>query len=191
MDFERPKLLWDGSQPRSAQYDDVYFSSEGGLAETQAVFLEPNRLASRFENTAHTVIGELGFGTGLNFLATLSLFKRRSTAAANHRLTYISTEAHLLSAEACERAHAAFPQFAAAAKELRRPLPLTNKGFHSLSFENGACTLLILLGDAGKSLSDLEAAIDAWFLDGFAPSKNPAMWSQKIFEQRADTVSVA
>ena len=63
----------EGEAPRSIFFDDIYFS-EGGLEETDHVFLRGNDLHERFKTASCFSIGELGFGTGLNFLGAWRLF---------------------------------------------------------------------------------------------------------------------
>lgn len=69
--------------------------------------------------------------------------------------------------------------------QLTSKLPPPVGGFHSLSFDGGAVTLLLLYGDSTHAYTQLNARVDAWFLDGFTPSRNPGMWTDDLFSQFA------
>ncbi|MCU1716286.1 bifunctional tRNA (5-methylaminomethyl-2-thiouridine)(34)-methyltransferase MnmD/FAD-dependent 5-carboxymethylaminomethyl-2-thiouridine(34) oxidoreductase MnmC [Pseudomonas sp. 5P_3.1_Bac2] len=180
-------LDWDASgQPRSKHFADVYFSYEDGLAETRYVFLDNNQLAQRFAAlTAHEalVIGETGFGTGLNFLCAWQLFIEHAPADA--RLHFVSVEKYPLSRADLTRALALWPQLAQFAEALLSQYVAVHPGFQRLVFANGRVVLTLLIGDALELLSQLDARIDCWFLDGFAPAKNPDMWTPELFGQLA------
>ncbi|MFC2951909.1 bifunctional tRNA (5-methylaminomethyl-2-thiouridine)(34)-methyltransferase MnmD/FAD-dependent 5-carboxymethylaminomethyl-2-thiouridine(34) oxidoreductase MnmC [Marinicaulis aureus] len=166
--------------PRSTQFDDVYFSGDG-LAETQHVFLAGNNLPARF-NTRRFHIGELGFGTGLNFLAVWDAWNR-AEKPGGARLNFLSFEAYPLSAAQMARAHEAWPALASLAARLRAALPPPQQGFHVLDF--GDISLTLYYGDAFEGLLCVEGGVDAWFLDGFTPAKNPGLWSPDIFNEMA------
>jgi tRNA 5-methylaminomethyl-2-thiouridine biosynthesis bifunctional protein len=178
---------WDAQgRPHSRAFDDVYFSLEAGLAETHHVFIEQNRLAQRFAALAAgdcLVIGETGFGTGLNFLCAWQSFA--ATAPAGARLQFISAEKYPLSQADLRRALTLWPTLAAFAEPLLAQYVAIHEGFQRLCFDNGRVTLTLLIGDALEQLSQLDARIDAWFLDGFAPVRNPQMWSPELFGQVA------
>jgi tRNA 5-methylaminomethyl-2-thiouridine biosynthesis bifunctional protein len=169
-------------------FDDVYFSRAGGLAETCHVFLEQNRLPARLgELTGQGfTIAETGFGTGLNFFATLALWRRvRATPAQSGWLHFISTEKHPLQREDLQRAHAMWPQFADLSALLLAEYPPLVPGFHRILFAGEKLTLTLLFGDATTQLRKLDARVDAWFLDGFAPARNDSLWSPALFGEIA------
>lgn len=179
-------LDWDADgQPLSRQYGDVYFSRASGIAETSHVFLEPSRLAERFAalDGKRFVIGETGFGTGLNFLCASQLFEAHAPADA--QLHFISVEKHPLSPADLQRALALWPELQPLAAQLLEQYVAVNPGFQQFRLANGRVTLTLLVGDALESLVSLDAQVDAWFLDGFAPAKNPEMWQPPLFEQLA------
>ncbi|MEN9362545.1 MAG: 5-methylaminomethyl-2-thiouridine methyltransferase [Verrucomicrobiota bacterium] len=153
-----------------------------GLEETEYVFLAPNRVRQRLALGESLRVGETGFGTGLNFLA---LWRAWKEGGGRGEILFVSTEKHLLDRATLERALAPWPQLRAEAQELITAWPPAFPGQHLLDFENGRVRLLLLLGDATTSLSRCEVPIDAWFLDGFAPSKNPDLWSEALFAQLA------
>ncbi len=181
------QLDWDDQgRPRSRVFDDVYFSSESGLDETRHVFLEQNRLGERFAALAageRFVIGETGFGTGLNFLCAWQLFRQQAPADA--RLHFVSVEKYPLSHADLQRALALWPELADLTQPLLAQYVAIHGGFQRLVLEGGRVTLTLLIGDALEQLPQLDAQIDAWFLDGFAPAKNPDMWTPELFAELA------
>lgn len=173
----RPAALhWAGAQPRSSTFDDIYYSAQG-LDEKRYVFLDGNDLAERFAANKNTfVIGEVGFGTGLNFLLAWRLWRRTARAG---RLCFLAAECAPLSPGDLVRAHGAWPELADFAARLRASLPPLWAGAHRLDLDADV-ELLLLYGDAAAQFGVREAAVDAWFLDGFAPAKNPALWSAEL-----------
>lgn len=181
------QLDWDDQgRPRSRVFDDVYFSDQSGLEETRYVFLEQNHLAERFAALAdggRLVIGETGFGTGLNFLCAWELFEQCAPAGA--RLHFVSVEKYPLSSEDLRRALALWPQLKPQADQLLEQYVAIHEGFQRLTLAQGRVTLTLLVGDALTQLPLLDASIDAWFLDGFAPARNPDMWTAELFAELA------
>jgi tRNA 5-methylaminomethyl-2-thiouridine biosynthesis bifunctional protein len=177
-------LDWSDGTPRSRHFGDIYFSRDGGLDETRHVFLRGNRLEQRFAALGSGdafAIGETGFGTGLNFLCAWQLFDRVAPAGA--RLHFVSTELHPLSAADLRRCAGLWPELAAWYGPLCDawgPLP---PAFHRFVFAGGRVTLTLLAGDAQRSLPELDARLDAWFLDGFAPARNPGLWSGAVLHE--------
>lgn len=181
------QLDWDDQgRPHSRVFDDVYFSDQSGMDETRYVFLQQNRLQERFAALpagGRLVIGETGFGTGLNFLCTWQLFEQHAVAGA--RLHFVSVEKYPLSHADLQRALALWPELAPFAEQLLAHYIAIHQGFQRLVLDNGRVTLTLLIGDALEQLPQLDAQIDAWFLDGFAPAKNPEMWSAELFAELA------
>ncbi|MGY2265156.1 bifunctional tRNA (5-methylaminomethyl-2-thiouridine)(34)-methyltransferase MnmD/FAD-dependent 5-carboxymethylaminomethyl-2-thiouridine(34) oxidoreductase MnmC [Pseudomonas sp. SDO5561_S422] len=181
------QLDWDDQgRPHSRVFDDVYFSDKSGLEETRYVFLEQNRLQERFAALpvgGRLVIGETGFGTGLNFLCAWQLFEQHAVAGA--RLHFVSVEKYPLSHADLQRALALWPELAPFAEQLLAQYIAIHQGFQRLVLDNGRVTLTLLIGDALEQLPQLDAQVDAWFLDGFAPAKNPDMWTADLFAELA------
>ncbi len=172
-DRDHPELDWrDGTVPVARRFDDPYFSLGGGLAETRHVFLAGNRLPQRFRDGFH--IAELGFGTGLNLLATVL-----AHSGPGH-LRYTSFEAFPLAAPDIARALQAFPELAPIAPEFLRQW---SAGASTLHFPN--LTATVVLGDARVTLPGWTGKADAWFLDGFSPAKNPELWSPALLAEVA------
>ncbi|WP_192561977.1 bifunctional tRNA (5-methylaminomethyl-2-thiouridine)(34)-methyltransferase MnmD/FAD-dependent 5-carboxymethylaminomethyl-2-thiouridine(34) oxidoreductase MnmC [Pseudomonas gozinkensis] len=181
------QLDWDDQgRPRSRVFDDVYFSDQSGLDETRYVFLEQNRLAERFAALSaggRLVIGETGFGTGLNFLCAWQLFEQHAVAGA--RLHFVSVEKFPLSPADLQRALALWPDLKPFSDQLLKHYVAIHQGFQRIVLDNGRVTLTLLIGDALEQLPQLDGQIDAWFLDGFAPAKNPEMWTAELFAELA------
>ncbi len=176
--------------PVSDKFDDVYFSNQDGLAETHYVFLEGNQLWERWVNyqEAHFVIAETGFGTGLNFFAVTTLFREFRQKHPNSplkRLYFTSFEKYPLPLDALQQAHLAYPQFSHLAQHLQQNWLNPIQGCYRFHFDE--TTLDLWFGDVAENLPQLgdymNGKIDAWFLDGFAPSKNPDMWNEQLYQQ--------
>jgi tRNA 5-methylaminomethyl-2-thiouridine biosynthesis bifunctional protein len=190
------QLQWDEQgQPLATEFDDVYFSRHNGLEETRYVFLQHNDLDSRWRPLQHNadfVIAETGFGTGLNFLAAWQLWSQ--SAPSDARLHFISVEMYPLTKPDLQRALALWPELAPLAEPLLQQYPdLLHPGFHHLSFADGNVRLTLIIDEAVSGFQQLLQSqhpawrapirpVDAWFLDGFAPAKNPAMWRDELFE---------
>ena len=168
------------------RYDDLYFSIADGLAETTHVFLDGNDLGPRFAalGAGDTfTVGETGFGTGLNFLACWRRFA--SCAPAGARLRFVTVEKEPLSPETICRALAPWPELAPELDALLEQYAPGGPGVHRVLLAGGRVELVLLIGEAAEVLADESAPMDAWFLDGFAPARNPAMWSDDVFEHVA------
>lgn len=168
------ELTWrEGRVPVSQRFDDPYFSLENGLEETAYVFLDGNDLPGRFRDGFH--IAELGFGTGLNLLAALALWRNTGQSG---RLHFTSFEAFPMQAADMLAAQAAFPALADLSGELA---PFWQAG--ATTFETDDLCFTLVLGDARETVSNMAQKADAWFLDGFAPAKNPELWEPALMAQ--------
>ena len=180
--------------PVSRDFDDVYFSNDNGLEETRYVFLDGNQLNARFPTHPRSlfVVAESGFGTGLNFLTLWQKFDQFHAAhpdATLQRLHFISFEKFPLTAHDLRLAHQHWPELAPWAEQLQAQWPPHFGGCHRLLLDGGRVTLDLWLGDINDLTDKLDDSmnqkVDAWFLDGFAPAKNPDMWSQHLFNAMA------
>ena len=178
----RAQLEWDEATPTAPAFGDIYFNPDDGLAETRHVFLQGTALIETWGHTKDFTIGELGFGTGLNVLAAWQLWAE--TKPEGGHLYIISIEAMPLDTNQMERAHAAFPELSSYSAQLRDRLPPRARGHHLVHLAQNV-SLHLLYGDAAEMLGQLSAKVDAWFLDGFAPAKNEAMWSADVMHQIA------
>lgn len=166
---------------RSPEYDDIYHAAAGALAQCRHVFLDGNRLPARWRGRDRFTVIETGFGTGLNFLATWAAW--RDDPARCTRLAFVSVEKHPFSRDDLRAIHRRWPELAALSHQLLDAWPPPVPGFHRLDFDDNRVGLTLLFGDAPVVLPQLRARADAFYLDGFAPSKSPAMWSPAVFRQ--------
>ena len=174
---------WQDGTPHSAVFGDVYFSKTDGVGETRHVFLGGIAAPDVWQNRKRFTIGELGFGTGLNVLVAWDAWRR--TADPDARLHIVSVEGYPLEAAALVEAHAHFPEFSELSAQLRAGYPRRVPGFHRLRLDGGRVALTLLFGPVAQMLANLDGIVDAWFLDGFAPSRNPEMWSDAVFDELA------
>ena len=192
----------DKGVPVAEDFDDVYFSAESGWEESLYVFLKNNQLPERWLEDADNkpsnnipepfVIAETGFGSGLNFIATWELYDRVRQQEENQgktfpKLHFISVEKFPMSDGEIAKTSQPWPELQAYVDELVSQYPKLYPGCHRLSFDKGNITLDLWFGDIEDVLpniqSPIEGIVDAWFLDGFAPDKNPQMWQPSLYEQ--------
>ena len=170
MQHQTAQISWrDGGVPVSDQFDDPYFSLDDGLAETRHVFLAGNDLPGRARGGFH--IAELGFGTGLNFLATVQAWSGPGL------LRFTSFEAYPMTAADMRAALDVWPELSQHAAALLAAWPLTGP------LTVGHVTLELIVGDARATLPNWAEQADAWFLDGFSPAKNPELWSPELMAE--------
>ncbi len=197
-----PKLSFkqDGS-PYSDQFNDIYFDSESGYQQSDQIFIIGNNISERIkQKNDNFVIGETGFGTGLNFLLTLQVYHKFLQEFPNNKcakLNYISVEKYPLTKEQLSKSLQALPQLRYFADLMLSQYPefeLENEKLKefTLRFFDGQVTLKVIIDDAATGLATIKyppnsrsntGLVDAWYLDGFSPAKNPAMWTEELFEQ--------
>lgn len=182
-------LRWsETGAPVSDAFDDVYYSQDNGLEESRHVFLLGNDLPRRWQYHCeqHFCIGELGFGSGLNFLLTWQAWRQLPTGRPD--LHFLSIEKHPLTRRDLARALATWPTLDDLAQALLGAYPGLLPGQHRIALEQGV-TLDLWWEDATAALDDLasrgEPLVDAWYLDGFAPTRNEAMWSSDVINAMA------
>jgi tRNA 5-methylaminomethyl-2-thiouridine biosynthesis bifunctional protein len=169
--FER-----DGT-PLAPDFGDVYHARAGALAQARHVFLAGNRLPQRWAGRGRFVVLETGFGLGNNFLATWAAW--RDDPRRCERLCFVSIEKHPLTRDDLERVHSISP-LAPLARQLIGAWPPLVPSLHTLEFDKGQVVLLLALGDVLQWLPEIVADVDAFYLDGFAPAKNPSMWERHV-----------
>ena len=177
-DAASPVIWGADGVPRSRLFDDVYYSTADGLAESRAVFLAGCDLPEAWRGRERFVVGELGFGSGLNIMALLALW--RETRDPGARLHIFSVEAFPMPAEDARRALGAWPELGDLAETLLDQWPRRAHGFHRIDFDAVGATLDLAIMDVGEALAGWSGAADAWFLDGFSPARNPAMWTAQV-----------
>ncbi|MEP1214916.1 MAG: bifunctional tRNA (5-methylaminomethyl-2-thiouridine)(34)-methyltransferase MnmD/FAD-dependent 5-carboxymethylaminomethyl-2-thiouridine(34) oxidoreductase MnmC [Marinobacter sp.] len=177
--IETATIEWRDGVPCSTRFDDVYFSRDNGLEEARHVFIRHNRLADRFSEAPEGsafVIAETGFGTGLNFLAAWQAWET-SNPADNACLHFVSAERYPLDRSDLSQALSLWPELEEYSAQLIEHYPPPVQGTHRLVLAGGRVRLTLYFGDVLDAWRELEFQADAWFLDGFAPAKNPGMWS--------------
>lgn len=176
--------------PVSEQFDDIYFSTQDGVAESQYVFQEGNQLWQKWQEHQREafIIAETGFGTGLNFLAVAEKFQQFREVFPDSqlkRLYFISFEKFPLTSTQLTEIHQHYPQFAKLSQNLTACWQPRQTGCQRYHFEQ--IYLDIWFGDIAENLPQLgdlyTSTIDAWFLDGFSPDKNPDMWNEHLYQQ--------
>ena len=179
-------LAWQDGLPYSTRFGDVYFSADSGLDETRHVFLAGNGLHERFTalRSGETfTIGETGFGTGLNFLCAWQLFVQLAPPGAS--LDFFSVEKFPLADDELHTALTLWPELTMLADALcarwRRRVP----GWNRWSFAGGRVRLTLATGDVAEVLPEASGKVDAWFLDGFSPARNPEMWAEPVMSDLA------
>ncbi len=179
---EPPDLDWSRTDaPASSTFSDIYFSVDGGLDETREVFLKACGLPENWKSKDYFAIGELGFGTGLNFLAAWKLWE--DTPEPKARLHFVSIERFPLDQKQLAKALSKFPEISDFADKLVNQWPGRVKGIHTLEF--GRVTLTLIHDDILNGLAQIDGTMDAWFLDGFSPARNPEMWSGEVMDALA------
>ncbi|WDE01829.1 bifunctional tRNA (5-methylaminomethyl-2-thiouridine)(34)-methyltransferase MnmD/FAD-dependent 5-carboxymethylaminomethyl-2-thiouridine(34) oxidoreductase MnmC [Thalassomonas actiniarum] len=187
----------DGA-PFSEQFQDIYFDSDSGCQQSSAVFIQGNDIYNRLlQGKSPLTIAETGFGSGLNFLLTLQVYQKVQQQLALQKngespllpLTFISVEKYPLTKEQLEKSLAILPELAEYAQSLVEQYPDKCEQMWQGKFFGGKVTLQLYFDDAAQAFSALKTKksglIDAWYLDGFSPRKNPDMWHAPLFEQIA------
>ena len=183
-------IEWRDGQPYASAFQDVYFSTDNGLLETDYVFLQGNELVNRWQSlNANTfTIAETGFGTGLNFLCAAKLWLE--TAPKEARLHFISVEKHPLSLVEITTALRLWPTLNALSEPFLAQYERLLNGATSIVLFDNRIQLSLLIADATEAyqsnyVEHTNLIVDAWFLDGFAPAKNPDMWQATLFKNMA------
>jgi len=180
------KITWHDNTPYSVEFNDCYHPPKLGLEQAQYIFMQGNQLEQRFKNLAERktfVIGETGFGIGLNFLVAMQLFEQN--APKNSKLYFISCERYPLKLDDIKRALGSY-------SKLNKQAQLLVQNYHAICANSLQCinltnnvTLQLLLGDGAPMFNQLNTQIDALFLDGFNPRTNHDMWSSDLFNALA------
>ena len=170
-----PSLTWrEDKIPVSTQFDDPYYSLDNGLAETHHVFLSGNNLPARFVDGFR--IAELGFGTGLNFIATLEQWRKSKVEG---KFYFTSFEAYPMIPDDMIKAYEQFPEIANIASEIA---PLLEQLMETGTLSLPAAHLHLITGDARETVPHWDAQADCWYLDGFSPAKNPELWEGSLMK---------
>lgn len=175
--------------PYSAVFDDIYFNPEDGVAESDYVFLQGNDLEERFAEIHKSRkakpfhIFETGFGTGLNFLLTAKLWQQTQQEESQAELHFWSVEQFPISPDDLKTIYRILDVESEFSQTLIEQYPDALPGVYSLLVGHNI-TLHLLFYPLDKALKEIalpsDFAFDAWFMDGFAPSKNPDMWAKSL-----------
>lgn len=172
--------MWkDDGTPVDPRVDDVYYSVADGLAESRAVFLAGCGLPKAWRARAQYTIAELGFGTGLNFLAAWQMWRNHKSETG--WLNFVSFEGFPLDREDVERALRPWPELRELADQLCDRWPARAKGVRQIVWPEERVTLTLHVGLIDETLPQAVFIADAWFLDGFSPAKNQAMWDETLW----------
>ena len=183
-DTQAPLTWHDGDMPFSTAFGDHFYCQTDGRLECGHVFLAGNGLPERWRAGEPFTIGELGFGTGLNACETWRQWKTHRSAGAN--LHFVSFELLPMQADEIDRALSRWPEIEAERKALVAGWPATPSGVVTIDLDDQT-RLSVVCGDAFENLSASMLTFDAWFLDGFAPARNSAMWSDELMQRVHDT----
>lgn len=173
----------ENGTPVSREFNDIYFSPENGLEETRHVFLKGNRLEERLiSSEAHHTFSilELGFGTGLNFFTTWQLWRNCKNKSKQKVLRFTSFEKYPLERDDIRKAISAFPELSEQLELFLEKYKLLVPGCNTFLFEKENLILNLWIGDAIQLLPETSGKFDTFFLDGFAPAKNPELWGENI-----------
>lgn len=181
----------EGGTPIARDFDDVYFSVEDGLAESRFVFLDGIGGSKELVSKPEYTILETGFGTGLNFLMTWQAWREAAmTLSRSQKMTFISLEAFPLSPEEIRQVLSPWQVLTEMRERLLEVYPPPSKGMHILDFEEKGeggrlhrLRLILIFAEAQTAVAALKARVDGFYLDGFAPHKNPEMWHEGLYRQ--------
>ncbi len=183
--IKQAQVQWSNGTPISTEFDDVYFSKINGVDETRFIFIEGSQLPQRWRQTTEKnfSICETGFGTGLNFLCAWDSWLQNSQAP--QQLNFLSVEKFPLAKQDLKKALAQWPEFSELSQQLIDQYPPMVPGWHTLHFKSGSkqgdVNLHLFFGDIQEWLPQIQGPVDAWFLDGFTPSRNPEMWNDNLY----------
>ena len=181
MNIAAPDIYWEDGHLKSRAFDDVYSSRADALAESRYVFLEQSGFSEAAAKLNSCVIGETGFGTGLNFLAAWQAWR----AVSSGTLHFISVEKYPLATTDIQKALSCWPELSELTDCLIAQYPIRRAGVYRLYFDEGRVQLTLCFGDVEDCLKEFTSPVDFWFLDGFAPRQNESMWSASVIKDIA------
>ena len=173
----KPLVSDSGNDIRSNIYDDIFYSSSGAIDEKRYVFIEGNRIPERLKLHDRLTVLELGFGLGLNFIATVREHRQQASRCI---LDYVAFEKHPFTKEEMYDRLSRILGPTVEVRELVDCFPPLISGFHRVHLSR-FISLTLIFGDAREYIKELSASVDAIYLDGFAPAKNPELWDVKLF----------
>lgn len=184
---EYARISIAGETAGSPVFDDVYFSDAGGYLESEHVFIRGNRLPERLSagGSSEFVIGETGFGTGRNLLVLMKLLRELGAQGCIlPDIHFITMEKYPLRPEDLRSAQGIFRNLSREAGLFQECYRIAGTGIQTMIPEPGL-TVHLIVGDVLDICPALRLSrpVNAWFLDGFAPSRNPDMWSLPVMRE--------
>jgi tRNA 5-methylaminomethyl-2-thiouridine biosynthesis bifunctional protein len=173
-------IEWRDGFLYSTEYQDFYHSKQGNLDEKDHVFIQGNHLQIAWKGKNKFTIFELGFGIGTNFLLVANLWKQ--TADKSSFLEFISVEKTPVPFSDIQTYFSNQPQFSEILNCLRDTYSFPTPGTYRIVFSQWNIILTLLVNDIHSIDLSMNTTVDVWFLDGFAPAKNPEMWSDTVFQ---------
>jgi tRNA 5-methylaminomethyl-2-thiouridine biosynthesis bifunctional protein len=182
---KRQQVQWENNSPYSNEYQDRFFQKDA-LEEINDIFIEPNKLLERIKNSSQIHICELGFGFGLNFFVTAKFWIENNQATKIYNLEYLSIDEALPTKEQLLRVIQNFPDLKDICDYFIEKYNHNHNDIQRIYFPKLKIRLTLIQNDVESGLKNLlgfkNNQIDAWYLDGFDPSKNSSMWSNSVFE---------
>ena len=169
----------------SEEFDDLYSSSQGAVAECNHVFIKGNNLKERFENleeNSRFYIGEIGFGIGINFITTCMAWL--NYVKQDQVLEFYSFDKYLFRLSDFRKLNDSYPELKEYIAELELNYPRNIQGVQKIPLFDGRIILNLIVGEIENTQKYIKLMnnVDAWYLDGFSPSKNPDLWSIKLLK---------
>ena len=166
------RVVFRGAVPFSPEFDDIYFNADDPIGQSEYVF---NSVFDEiWDKKSEFNLLETGFGAGLNFLCAFKRFKN-----SDKFLNFVSIEKTPIARDDLAKIYANFSELTDVSGELLDAYPPLIRGFHRLNLTPNV-TLTLCFGDVDTVLDELSFSADAVFMDGFAPAKNEAMWSERV-----------
>ena len=173
-------IKWNSKIPLNTTFGDTYYSILNGKKETEYVFINGNKLSQKWKEKKSFVIGELGFGTSLNFLVTLGRWRKQRKQ--NQKLLYVSVEKNPLTEDVIVKAVSQWPELNDDAQWVTQNW---GKIKNEITEVDRQTKIRVVVGEAENALDEFPSEVNAWYLDGFAPDKNPEMWSKEVIKKIA------
>jgi len=178
-------VKWEAGFPYSNEYQDRFFQDDA-VAEIKNIFIEPNRLLERIKNSSQIHVGELGFGFGLNFFVTAKFWHENNKNSGIQNLEYVAIDKALPTKAQLLKIINAFPELEEICNIFLGSYDIAHNDIQRIYFPSLKIRLTLIQNDIESGLKNLlgfkNNQIDAWYLDGFDPSKNESMWSNSVFQ---------
>lgn len=178
--LESHQLQWKDELPFSLDANDIFFQDEA-LNEIEHVFIKPNEIKHRSSVEKNLIVGEIGFGFGLNFLSTCQTWIQNSNEGL---LTYLSIDHKIASHDEIKKLFKKFNELKDLEMTFFDCFEPIHQGINKFFFPQWSVELIIYVGDVLDAISDLDKNFkaDAWYLDGFDPKLNNVMWSDPVLD---------